>query len=83
MLKIPEPKMDEVTGGWGNYITASFLICTSHQIQLWYSNRRGTRPVWMAERCIQGFVGKLDGKRPLGRPRRKWQNNIKADLGQT
>jgi hypothetical protein len=25
-------------------------------------------------------VGKLEGKRPLGRPRRKWVNNIKMDL---
>jgi hypothetical protein len=26
------------------------------------------------------FVGKLEGKRPLGRPRRKWVDNIKMDL---
>jgi len=25
-------------------------------------------------------VGKPEGKRPLGRPRRKWENNIKMDL---
>jgi hypothetical protein len=25
-------------------------------------------------------VGKPDGKRPLGRPRRRWVNNIKMDL---
>jgi hypothetical protein len=25
-------------------------------------------------------VGKPDGKRPLGRPRRKWVGNIKMDL---
>jgi hypothetical protein len=25
-------------------------------------------------------VGKLEGKRPLGRPRRRWVNNIKMDL---
>jgi hypothetical protein len=24
--------------------------------------------------------GKPEGKRPLGRPRRKWENNIKMDL---
>jgi hypothetical protein len=28
------------------------------------------------------FVGKPDGKRPLGRPRRWWVNNIKMDLRQ-
>jgi hypothetical protein len=26
------------------------------------------------------FVGKPEGKRPLGRPRRRWINNIKMDL---
>jgi len=25
-------------------------------------------------------VGKLKGKRPLGRPRRRWEDNIKMDL---
>jgi len=32
------------------------------------------------ERHIQGFVGQLEGKRPLGRPRHKWEDNIKMDL---
>ena len=26
------------------------------------------------------LVGKQDGKRPLGRPRRRWEDNIKMDL---
>jgi hypothetical protein len=26
------------------------------------------------------LVGKPEGKRPLGRPRRRWLNNIKIDL---
>ena len=26
------------------------------------------------------LVGKPDGKRPLGRPRRRWEDNIKIDL---
>jgi hypothetical protein len=26
------------------------------------------------------LVGKQEGKRPLGRPRRRWVNNIKMDL---
>jgi hypothetical protein len=26
------------------------------------------------------FVGKPEGKRPLGRPRRRWVDNIKMDL---
>ena len=26
------------------------------------------------------FVGKPEGRRPLGRPRSKWEDNIKMDL---
>ena len=26
------------------------------------------------------LVGKLEGRRPLGRPRRRWEDNIKMDL---
>jgi hypothetical protein len=26
------------------------------------------------------LVGKPEGKRPLGRPRRRWENNITMDL---
>jgi len=29
---------------------------------------------------MQGLVGKPEGKRPLGRPRRRWEDNIKMDL---
>jgi len=32
------------------------------------------------ERRIQGFGWKPEGKRPLGRPRRRWEDNIKIDL---
>ena len=40
-----------------------------------YSMQRGQ------DRCIQGFGGgKPDGKRPLGRPRRRWKDNIKMAL---
>jgi hypothetical protein len=28
------------------------------------------------------FVGKSEGKRPLGRPRRRWVDNIRMDLGE-
>jgi hypothetical protein len=27
------------------------------------------------------LVGKLEGKRPLGRPRRRWEDNIRMYLG--
>jgi hypothetical protein len=32
------------------------------------------------ERCIQGFGGEIWGKRPLGRPRLRWEGNIKMNL---
>ena len=28
------------------------------------------------------LIGKPEGKRPLGRPRRRWEDNIKMDLRQ-
>jgi hypothetical protein len=28
------------------------------------------------------LVGKPEGKRPLGRPRRRWVHNIRVDLGE-
>jgi hypothetical protein len=28
------------------------------------------------------LIGKPEGKRPLGRPRRRWEDNIKMDLGE-
>ena len=32
------------------------------------------------ERHIQGLVGKPEGKRPFGKPRRRWEDNIKMEL---
>jgi hypothetical protein len=29
------------------------------------------------------LVGKPEGRRPLGRPRRRWEDNIKMDLRET
>jgi hypothetical protein len=29
---------------------------------------------------MEVLVGKAEGKRPLERPRRKWEDNIKTDL---
>jgi hypothetical protein len=29
------------------------------------------------------LVGKPEGKRPLGRPRRRWEEGIRMDLGET
>jgi hypothetical protein len=32
------------------------------------------------EKSVQGFGGKAQGKRPLGRPRHKWEDGIRMDL---
>ena len=34
----------------------------------------------VGERCTQGFGGKPEGKRPLGRSRRRWEDYIRMDL---
>jgi hypothetical protein len=34
-------------------------------------------------RCLQGFVGRPKGKRPLERHRRRWEDNTKMDLRET
>jgi hypothetical protein len=31
-------------------------------------------------RKVQGFGGKSEGKRPLGRPRSRWEDGIRMDL---
>jgi hypothetical protein len=35
------------------------------------------------EESVRGFGGKAEGKRPLGRPRRMWEDGIKMDLRET
>ena len=35
---------------------------------------------WGKERCKQGFDGNPESKRPLGRPRLRWEDNIKMYL---
>jgi hypothetical protein len=32
------------------------------------------------EKCTKFLVGKPEGKRPLGRPRRRWKDGIRMDL---
>jgi hypothetical protein len=32
------------------------------------------------EKCMSTFVGKPDGKKPIGRPRSRWEENIKTYL---
>jgi hypothetical protein len=36
--------------------------------------------MWEKRNAYRILVGKPEGKRPLGRPRRRWVGNIKMDL---
>jgi len=36
--------------------------------------------MWEGRGACRLLVGKLEGKRRLGNPRRRWDNNIKMDL---
>jgi hypothetical protein len=36
--------------------------------------------MWEGSGVHRGLVGKSEGTRPLGRPRRRWEDNIKMDL---
>ena len=61
------------------------MICTPHQILFGDQIKRNEmgRACGMYgrhERLIQVLVGKPDGKRPQGRPRCRWEANIKMDL---
>ena len=39
-----------------------------------------TGHMWEGRGVHRVLVGKPEGKRPLGRPRRRWEDNIKMDL---
>jgi hypothetical protein len=36
--------------------------------------------MWERRGMYRVLVGKPEGKKPLGRPRRRWEDNIEADL---
>jgi hypothetical protein len=38
--------------------------------------------MWEKRNAYRLLVGKPDGKRTLGRPRRRWVDNIRMDLGE-
>ena len=60
------------------------MICTPHPILFGRSNREecngpGMWHVW-GRGVYRVLVRKPEGKRPLGRPRRRWEDNIKMYL---
>jgi hypothetical protein len=36
--------------------------------------------MWEGRGVYRDLVGKHEGKRPLGKPRRRWEDNIRMDL---
>jgi hypothetical protein len=38
--------------------------------------------IWEKRNSCRTLVGKPEGKRQLGKPRRRWVDNIKMDLGE-
>jgi len=79
-------KRDEVTGEWRKLHNEELndLYCSPTIVQVLKSRRMR----WVGHVARMGerrgvyrvLVGKLEGKRPLGRPRRRWEENIKMDL---
>jgi hypothetical protein len=61
----------------------SFIFCIPPQILLGRSNQgeRGGRDMWHAwERNVyRVLMGKPEVKRPLERPRRRWEDGIRMD----
>jgi len=80
------PKRDEVTGEWRKLHNEELndLYCSPNIVQVIRSRRmRWTGHVArIGERrgVYRVLVGKPEGKRLLGRPRRRWEDNIKMNL---
>jgi hypothetical protein len=80
------PKRDDVTGEWKKLHNEelSDLYSLPNIVRMVKSRRM--RWAEHVARMGEGrgvyrvLVGRPDGKRPLGRPRRRWEDNIKMDL---
>ena len=80
------PRRDEVTGEWRRLYNEDLndLYCSPNIVRVIKSRRMR----WAGHVARMGeekgvyrvLVGKPEGKRPLGRPRRRWVENIRTDL---
>jgi hypothetical protein len=88
LRRIFGPKTDEVTGEWRKLHDKELhdLFSSSCIIRIIKSRRMrwAGHVARMGEKrnAYRLLVGKTEGKRPLGRPRRKWLDNIRMDLGE-
>jgi hypothetical protein len=86
LRRIFGPKRDEVTGEWRRlYNKELFALYSSPNIIQVIKSRRlrwAGHVARMGERggAYRALVGKPEGRRPLGRPRCRWENNIKMAL---
>jgi hypothetical protein len=84
--RIFEPKRDEITGEWRklNNEELDDLYSSPNIIRVIKSRRMrwAGHVARVGERrgAYRVLLGKPEGKRQLGRPRRRWEDNIKMDL---
>ena len=86
LSKLFGPKRDEVTGEWRKLHNEELNDLYSLPNIVWVVKSRRMR--WAGHVALMEgdrgvhrvLVRKLEGKRPLGRPRRRWEDNIKMDL---
>jgi hypothetical protein len=88
LRRIFRPKRDEMTGGWRKLHNEELhdLYSSSSRIGIIKSRRMrwaGQVARMGAKRNVYRLLaGKPEGRRPLGRPRRRWVDNIKMDLAE-
>jgi len=86
LRRIFGPRRDEVTGEWRRLHNEelSDLYSSPNIVQVIKSRRMkwaGHVAHMGEERGVYSFlVGKPEGKRPRGRPRRRWVSNVRDDL---
>ena len=86
LRRIFGPRRDEVKGEWRRLHNEELNdLYSSPNIVRVIKSRRMSWAGHVARMCEERgvyrvLVGKLKGKRPLGRPRRRWVDNIRMDL---
>jgi hypothetical protein len=86
LRRIFGPKTDQVTGAWRRLHNKELyaLYCSPHIIGVVKSKRLrwAGHVAHGGERrgAYRALVGKPEGRKPLGRPRHRWEDNIKMDL---
>jgi hypothetical protein len=84
LRRIFRPKRDKVTGEWRRLLKKKLyaLYPSPNIIRVIKSRRLRWEEHWhvWGEEIYRALVGKPEGRRPLGRPRRRWENNIRIDF---